>query len=248
MSKREMRVSKTQTDVSPVIRNSKMKKILDCAEREFAARGYSATPLHKIATAARVNQALISYYFGSKEKLYRAIFLRRGSELTQERIRLLDELENNSSGTPTVEELIRCFIVPAISMMYQGPDRRDFLRLQARLQNEPKEVTGKLRVIVYDEATLRYIESFKKTLPHIDPNAIVWRTVMMIGAYLYIVSDAIRLQQLSNGQCDTKDQEEVIRQISTFLTGGFLQTSGDEKLTNSLIKNRITTKHAQAVA
>jgi len=36
------------------------------------------TPLQKIAKGAKVNQALISYYFGSKEKLYQAVFLRRG--------------------------------------------------------------------------------------------------------------------------------------------------------------------------
>lgn len=207
--------------VSPELRNSKMEKILDCAEKEFAARGYSATPLHKIATGAKVNQALISYYFSSKEKLYQAVFLRRGLELTRERLRLLDELENRKSEPPTVEELIRSFLVPAINMMYQGNDRRDFLRLQARLQNEPKEITGKLRAIVYDEATRRYIESFKAALPQIDPKAMVWRVVMMIGAYLYIVSDARRLEQLSDRLCDVTDQEEVIRQLLAFLTGGF---------------------------
>jgi AcrR family transcriptional regulator len=206
--------------VGPKIRSAKMARILNCAEKEFAARGYSATPLHKIATGARVNQALISYYFGSKEKLYQAVFLRRGLELTRERLRLLDELQSRSVP-PTVEDLIRSFLVPAISMMYQSDDRKNFLRLQARLQNEPKEITGKLRAIVYDDATRRYIEAFKMALPQVDARAIVWRMVMMIGAYLYIVSDESRLEQLSGGLCDAGDQGEVIRQISAFLTGGF---------------------------
>jgi hypothetical protein len=105
--------------------------------------------------------------------------------------------------------------------MYQSDDRRNFLRLQARLQNEPKELTAKLRANVYDAATRRYIEAFKLALPQVDARAIVWRMVMMIGAYLYIVSDESRLEQLSGGLCDAKDQGEVIRQISTFLSGGF---------------------------
>lgn len=215
------RVSTRQLAASPEIRNSRMERILDCAEKEFAARGYSATPLHRIAAAAKVNQALISYYFGSKEKLFRAVFLRRGLELTRERLRLLEELEKRKGRPPAVEELIRSFLVPALSMMYQGNDRRDFLRLQARLQNEPREITGQLRAVVYDEATRRYIDAFRTALPHIDPKAIVWRVVMMIGAYLYIVSDASRLEQLSNGLCKANDQEEVIRQLSSFLAGGF---------------------------
>src|SRR5688572_17575421 len=110
-----------------------MKKILDCAEREFAGRGYSATPLHKIATAARVNQPLINYYFGSKEKLFLAVFLRRGRQLTEERLRLLEQLEGRESQPPTVEELIQSFIGPAIRLMYHDGDGKDFLRLQARL-------------------------------------------------------------------------------------------------------------------
>lgn len=198
-----------------------MVKILNCAEKEFAARGYEGTPLQKIAKSAKVNQALINYHFGSKEKLYQAVFLRRGSELTRERLRLLDELENRRPGRPTVEDLVRCFLVPAITMGYEGSDGRAFLKLQARLHSEPKEITAKLRRIVYDEATLRYIEIFKAALPQIDPKAIVWRMTMMIGAYLYIVSDASRLEQLSNGLCDINDRNEVIRQLSAFLTAGF---------------------------
>ena len=54
-----------------------------------------------------------------------------------------------------------------------------------------------------------------------SPAAIVFRMVMMIGAYLYVVSDSNRLEQLSDGHCDAEDQAEVIRQVCAFLTGGF---------------------------
>ncbi|MCI0429363.1 MAG: TetR family transcriptional regulator [Rhodospirillales bacterium] len=208
---------------APVIRNAVMERILDCAEREFAARGYTATPLHRIASAAKVNQALINYYFRSKEKLYLAIFLRRGLELTRERLRLLEELESRKSAPLTVEELIQCFLGPAIKLMYQPNDGKAFLRLQARLQSEPKETTAKLRATVYDQATRRYIDRFQAALPLVDRKTIVWRMVMMIGAYLYIVSDPNRLVQLSDGACDVGDQEEVMRQLSAFMTGGFGQ-------------------------
>ena len=40
--------------------------ILDEAERRFAARGYSATSVREIASAAGVNPAMVNYYFGSK--------------------------------------------------------------------------------------------------------------------------------------------------------------------------------------
>jgi AcrR family transcriptional regulator len=44
--------------------------ILDAARRGFAARGYDATSLRSIATAANVDPALVIHYFGSKEGLF----------------------------------------------------------------------------------------------------------------------------------------------------------------------------------
>ena len=198
-----------------------MEKILNCAERQFSSRGYTATPLRMIAAAAKVNQALIIYYFGSKEKLYQAVFLRRGLELTQRRLRLLEELEVTKHGALTVEDLVRCFLSPVILMLRQKNDGRDFLRLQARLHSEPSEITRKLRAAVYDRATRTFIEKFKAALPNIDAGAMVWRMTLMIGAYLYVISDPTRLEQLSDGSCDASDHEEMLRQFLSFFTGGF---------------------------
>jgi len=205
----------------PIRRNVQaIEKIQNVAEREFAANGYEGTPLRKIASGAKVNQALINYYFGSKEELYLAIFLRRGSELTKERIRLLDALERRPTR-PTVEELIRSFLVPAITMRDRVSDGQDFLRLLARLQSEPQKIAKKIRETVFDGATFRFIDAFKSALPQIDQSTIVWRVTMMIGSYLYIVADASRLEQLSDGMCDGADVDEIVRQLSAFLAGGF---------------------------
>src|SRR6185312_11738095 len=89
--------------------------ILDVAEAEFAARGYEGTSLREITDKARVNQALVRYYFGSKEGLYRAVFLRRGEALTRERLRLLDELEARRRK-PRLEEIVAAFLKPAMDL------------------------------------------------------------------------------------------------------------------------------------
>jgi TetR/AcrR family transcriptional regulator len=48
-------------------------QLLQAALEEFAAKGYAGTRVQDIATRAGVNKQLISYYFGGKEGLYRAI-------------------------------------------------------------------------------------------------------------------------------------------------------------------------------
>ena len=50
------------------------RRILAAAERIFAARGLAGARTDEIARAARVNKAMLYYYFRSKERLYRAVF------------------------------------------------------------------------------------------------------------------------------------------------------------------------------
>ena len=50
--------------------------ILDAAEELFARQGYAATSVKQIGTAAGVNPALLYYYFGDKDGLYRAALAR----------------------------------------------------------------------------------------------------------------------------------------------------------------------------
>lgn len=55
----------------------KREHIMDVAEKLFAENGYDAASTRKIASEAYVNSAMIAYYFGSKEELYKSIILRR---------------------------------------------------------------------------------------------------------------------------------------------------------------------------
>ncbi|MFF0345331.1 TetR/AcrR family transcriptional regulator [Kribbella sp. NPDC004875] len=48
-------------------------QLLDAAVVEFGARGFSGARVSEIAARAGVNKQLISYYFGGKEGLYRAV-------------------------------------------------------------------------------------------------------------------------------------------------------------------------------
>jgi hypothetical protein len=60
--------------------NEKQMKILEVAETLFANKGFDDTSVREIADAADVNVAMISYYFGSKEKLLEGIFVFRATD------------------------------------------------------------------------------------------------------------------------------------------------------------------------
>ncbi|MCT2406030.1 TetR/AcrR family transcriptional regulator [Chryseobacterium antibioticum] len=59
---------------------SKEENILFAAERLFAEKGFEGTSTREISKAANVNISMISYYFGSKEKLYEKLVEYRMSE------------------------------------------------------------------------------------------------------------------------------------------------------------------------
>jgi len=61
--------------------NDKQIQIIEIAEQLFADRGFDGTSVRDIAHEAGVNIAMISYYFGSKEKLMEALLEWRVGEI-----------------------------------------------------------------------------------------------------------------------------------------------------------------------
>src|SRR5262245_33198928 len=57
--------------------SEKKVQIMEAAEQLFAEKGFDGTPVRDIADKAGVNLAMISYYFGSKEKLLESLFTYR---------------------------------------------------------------------------------------------------------------------------------------------------------------------------
>ncbi|PAW93051.1 hypothetical protein CKK33_05900 [Mucilaginibacter sp. MD40] len=58
-------------------KTDKKDHILDAAEKVFAEHGYDGASTRMISGEAGVNMAMLSYYFGSKEGVFLAIFERR---------------------------------------------------------------------------------------------------------------------------------------------------------------------------
>lgn len=58
----------------------KQTQIIEVAERLFAQKGFNGTSIRDIAQEADINISMVSYYFGSKEKLIEALFELRTAE------------------------------------------------------------------------------------------------------------------------------------------------------------------------
>ena len=74
----------------------KRSQILIAAEELFAEKGFDGTSVRDIAHLAGVNLAMISYYFGSKEKLFEALVDFRSGYVTD----VLEELVSDENLAP----------------------------------------------------------------------------------------------------------------------------------------------------
>ncbi|HKB43205.1 MAG TPA: TetR family transcriptional regulator [Chitinophagaceae bacterium] len=76
--------------------NEKQVQIMETAEILFAEKGFNGTSVRDIAEKANVNLAMVSYYFGSKDKLLEALFSYRGEYLKLKLENIIEDKKLNS--------------------------------------------------------------------------------------------------------------------------------------------------------
>ena len=67
-----------------------------------------------------------------------------------------------------------------------------------------------------------FVDHFAETCPHLSRPSVVWRFTAMVGAYLFLISQSGRVEDLSDGACDPADVDSAIAQAIPFIAAGFL--------------------------
>src|SRR5262245_59422690 len=115
-------------------RKATRERILDAAEHLFADRGFDGTSIRAIVDAAKVNLAAIHYHFQSKETLLEAVLARRISVVNEARLQKLDEAEAAAAPhSPSVEQILRAFIVPTVEFAQRNKAGATFVQLMSRM-------------------------------------------------------------------------------------------------------------------
>ena len=92
--------------------SEKQMAIINTAEKLFALNGFDGTSVRDIAQEAGVNVAMISYYFGSKEKLMEAVFEERTNKMRIKVENLLqdEQLTNLAKVNILIDDYVEKFI------------------------------------------------------------------------------------------------------------------------------------------
>lgn len=130
--------------------NEKQKHILDVAQKIIGEKGYNATSIRDIASKANVNVSMISYYFGGKEGLLKAMV---ESKLEMMKIRL-ENLVSDKTISPTTK--IEILIKESIAKYWQNRALNNII-----LREHNFKINKELKALIYQIKTNRF-EQLKK--------------------------------------------------------------------------------------
>jgi AcrR family transcriptional regulator len=153
-------------------------RILDTAEALFAGAGPAAVTLRSIAAAADVNVAAVNYYFGSKEKLFEEMFLRRIVPLNEERLTRLEACTEAAGGAPTLEDIVTAYVMPALRLKDEANTNARAVIVQALPE------VNELLVRYYARVREAFVEALQQAVPHLAPQEVVWRYYWMGGSVM----------------------------------------------------------------
>ncbi len=201
-------------------------RILDAAERRFMAHGYEGTSMRQITGDAAVNLAAVNYHFGSKESLMQEVFRRRLDWLNEERLRVLNEMEQAAGDNPLKPSQIVDGFFGTLLRMADDKERGGvtFLRLLGRTLTEPSEFIRTFLADEYAGVMERYKAALFKALPDVPKAEIVWRFHFMLGATSYAIAGTDALRVVTDWQIEASDTvdrtDRLVPRLMSFLLGG----------------------------
>jgi AcrR family transcriptional regulator len=188
-------------------------RILDAAEKLFGMSGFDSTSLRDITAEAAVNLAAVNYHFQSKDSLMEAVICRRIEPVNRRRLELLEATGDN----PTVEQILRAFLVPVMVEL----NISSVAPLLGRALADPGQFLERIFRTQFAPLGQRFADAFQKALPDLAPAEIVWRQHLMVGGMTHLLMWRPYLKEMTGGLCDSSDRGVVLDQAVAFFAAGF---------------------------
>jgi AcrR family transcriptional regulator len=198
---------------------SSREKLLRAAETLFAAKGFKEVSVREIAATAKVNSALVGYYFGGKQALFDEVYQAHAIPLSRERMKRLSAITRNGRK-PSVEEVLKAWLLPWLHIGNQWGEGALNLRMTANISMERWGQTKKA-LPVMERTHTAYIKVLKNCLPYLSKEMLMWRMHFLMGAFAFGVRVPGPLLAFSRGRCDPTDLESTLNQMLPYAAAGF---------------------------
>lgn len=195
-------------------------RILDAAEELFSQHGLYGVTLRDVAQHAKVDTALLHYYFGTKNGMFDAVLLRRAEPLNKERIKALERCETSRAAV-SVEAALQAFVGPVFQALRTGGRGwSNYCALVAQVNNMPVR-GGEIMARYFDPVVLRVIALLRRALPRARDKDLFWGYNMFTGALTLTISQTGRIDRLSEGLCRSADLDAAEKELIAYGAAGF---------------------------
>jgi AcrR family transcriptional regulator len=206
-----------KADAAPDMRD----RILDAAEDHFSRHGFWGVTIREVAQEAKVDTALLHYYFDTKRGLFDAVFARRAEIVNKERIDAIDGYVKSAGSAITVEGVIDAFLQPILQRAATGDQHwHNYFALIAQVNNTPAwggETMGR----TFDNVIHRLIDALRQAMPGVSEEELYWSYHFLSGALTLTLSQTGRIDRLSEGLCKSSDFEAIRQRMAPFIASGF---------------------------
>ena len=194
-------------------------RVLDAAERCFAAHGFAAVTIRQIAREAEVTLGVVSFHGGSKEELFATVLARRTATLNALRIDALGALR--ARGGITIRDLVDAYLTPYLEIASRGdPQWRAYAQLVARIASDDQYYPH-VRDL-YDPVAQDFIAEIRQIYPDASATAVATVLTLTVASMLSIVASRVRIAGLS-GEIACGSALDYRSTLVNFCTGGIEQ-------------------------
>ena len=198
---------------------SSKEKLFRSAEELFSTKGFREVSVRDIAERAGVHFTLVGYYFGGKQALFNEIFHSHVAPLVEEGMKRLKAITRDGRK-PSVEEILKAWIIPCLRLGDHEEGRMLHLRIIANLSHERWEYTKEASSYM-QRSHNAFIKALHSCLPHLSKETLMWRLHFVMGALFFGIRQPASLIALSEGRCDPGDLEMTFDQILPYAAAGF---------------------------
>jgi AcrR family transcriptional regulator len=191
--------------------NDKQIHILQVAEMLFAEHGYDGTSIRTISKEAKINIAMVSYYFGSKEKLLERLIFFRTNDL---KLQLENVFKTELSPIEKIDNFISLYIDKVDSnrnlyqiLHFEVSSQKRAMDLKAFTAIKKSNLETLINII--EEGQLQ--NSFKKniTIPLIVPT--------ILGTYFHFQTNKPFFKEILNLETEDAYNKYIKTELTTHI-------------------------------
>lgn len=196
-----------------------MTRYMDAAETLFIELGYEGTSIRAISQRAGASLSTVVYHWGTKENLFRAVFLRRFQQVEAKKIEVLRSIRDRvpAPDAGDLEAVIAAMVYPGFTLIEDPRIAYLTRQLYGRVLTDPSPVVLRISEEIFREVTDLWRILIRQCVPEMSDERYFWRYTSAVGAVVFAQSFGHQVAHANRIDDDQVAWDAAPAQIVNFL-------------------------------